>query len=780
MQEPQTPKALDARGLELTRLGAVDDAGLVLTSLPLPRGGSAELSLGDRSTYGHPLGHWHDVDLETSAPRRLLLAADGGHSPATLAVGAGHSTPATTPPTAEMELFETSPDEALMWERHRLRLRWQGRSLALALGLRTGDTGFGSTVHWWENCNLVVLEQTPFCTVVEMGGAIALEKEVRAYRAGDSFFANPLLHKHNWLNGHLFARLYANGVCELYAHHINARFFDDGLELADAVPVLGLLVDDATEAQVADLTGEWDGSRAALQLGEVAFHVATAARLATPEQPGRMDVEAGFLTWQPYLGMQLYGGAPTEARIGTPYVCRAEEHRIPRGMARTVRFSCSLNPERSPTIARYAAPPWWYGLCEELGPRPLLPVRNAYDATLDACVDWSKRYAHDGGFEDGSLPRGAGTTTQAPEPGWEGEIPYTLFLQAWRSGDAELYDLAMRSAYEYTDVAIDHAAKMTRMHAYPPPAFSVPMNRVQACVAAWLETGDGYLLNAARAVVDNAHWTHKNAWPRMVVGRDASYVRGAVYLYRYLGDRHYLDIARSGADDVCRSQRADGSFGDQAGGVGIHGEGAYLTKPWMGFMACGGGLDLLEMGLASDEVRTCVHRFADWLRDEQYEHDSGVRGWDYQHAFAGKPRVYNFQTEEWRPLKTGTGGLWSIDYLARFLTFCSLDRDDAWFFDAWVETYDTGPTARGSDHAVAQSLQYVTWVQDRLWNATLDADGDVIAEPVWLGPRTPSSGTVMTPAGEVFVRWEGDAVRSEGPVPIDSRPRRIDYVCRPA
>ncbi len=90
---------------------------------------------------------------------------------------------------------QINPDEALMWECHRLRLHWQGHSVALALGMRTGGT-----VHWWENCSLDVLEQTPFCTVVEIGGAIAHKKETRAHRAGTSFFDNPLLHRHNWLN----------------------------------------------------------------------------------------------------------------------------------------------------------------------------------------------------------------------------------------------------------------------------------------------------------------------------------------------------------------------------------------------------------------------------------------------------------------------------------------------------------------------------------------------------------------------------------------------------
>ena len=147
--------------------------------------------------------------------------------------------------------------------------------------------------------------------------------------------------------------------------------------------------------------------------------------------------------------------------------------------------------------------------------------------------------------------------------------------------------------------------------------------------------------------------------------------------------------------------------GAQSGGVGIHGEGAYITKPWMGFMAVGGLLDLMELGLGSPAIRTTLHRFADALRQEQFEHEDGIRGWDYQHAFDGKPRVFNFKQEAWSPIKTGGRSLWTIDYLARMLTWSSLDRDDAWFFDAWIESYDTAPSTRNSDHAVAQSLQYV-------------------------------------------------------------------------
>jgi len=38
-----------------------------------------------------------------------------------------------------------------------------------------------------------------------------------------------------------------------------------------------------------------------------------------------------------------------------------------------------------------------------------------------------------------------------------------------------------------------------------------------------------------------------------------------------------------------------------------------------------------------------------------------------------------------------------------------------------------------SDHAVAQSLQYISWVQDWLWNARV-VDGKIVAEPVFSDP----------------------------------------------
>jgi hypothetical protein len=251
-------------------------------------------------------------------------------------------------------------------------------------------------------------------------------------------------------------------------------------------------------------------------------------------------------------------------------------------------------------------------------------------------------------------------------------VPYAAFLSAWRSGDANVYDRAMRAAWYFTDVAIDHAAKQVRMHGYPPHAFAVPMSRVLGTIAAWLETGDSYLLETAEAVVETSHRVHRNSWPRLAVGRDASFLRGAVMLYRYTGENYFLRIAASGVEHVVVSQREDGSFGDQGGGSGLHQYGSYIAKPWMGLIATSPVIDYLELGCADPDGRifACVKRFADWLMAELFERLGSV-GWTYQHAYNGVNEALNYSTGDAMTLKHPQSGMWHVEYLARCLMFCT-------------------------------------------------------------------------------------------------------------
>jgi hypothetical protein len=751
-QEAPHPAARYFDRVELHRLGDARPAGLWITSLPVPPGAGTAWSLGGRPTYAEPLGEWPGSDGQ---PRRLLLVADGGdEAPATLRPEAPAATTGSLP-EAEMELLEESQDRFYYWRTDCLKLKWKDKTVRLMMGLRVGDA-----VHWGQFSRLVLEHETPSCRVVTMCGAIPVVQVTQGDIAGGGYNV-PFLHQQNWVYGFLYARLHANGVCEIYARHTNSKFVDSGREFRGVVPVIGIGVDGECP-DLDGLRGLTTGAQEEFTLGGVRFDVNEISRLGSPAKPGRIDVEGSTLVWQPYLGVELYGGLAPAQQTGNPFIISAEDQLFPHGMSRSLRFSLSMNAERSPRVMRYQAPAWWYGLCEEFSPAPLLPVRNDYDAVLEYERQWVRRTIHKGGFEDGCVPRGVSSGKPGrPEPGWEGETPGAMFLSAYRCGDGLDHDLALRAAYFFTDVCIDHADKLVRMHGQSPPAMALPMNRIHACLYAYLETGDPYLRDAAEAVVESSYRAHKNAWPRLSVGRDACFIRGAVLLYRYLNDRHYLDIARDSIRTVAESQFPDGSFGDQGGGTGVHGWNQYIIKPWMGCMAVGGALDLLEMFPADALAWQTARRFADWLMRERHGLESGARGWSYRHGYNGGREFVQINSDE-KVLVLPDHIPWHNEYLARVLPIHSLHTGDPAFFDAWAESHAAQERRVGSngeytssDHSYAQAWQYIPWLQQRLWNATLGENG-LELDPRHFGPRTLATATLLTPEGDVRVRWVDD------------------------
>ncbi|WP_212241530.1 hypothetical protein [Catenulispora pinistramenti] len=750
-------------GLPLTRVGDEEEAGLLLTSLPWPRAEPGPVSLGGQPTDALRLGAWPG----TGFARRLILAADAGEAgaaPAMLPVVRGDVAVGDgSPPWAATEVFERSPEPGYVWERSLLRLGFGGRSVGLAMGLRTGGT-----VHWWEACRLVVVEQTEERLTVEMGGTIAHRHLTGADHREQPSYTNTFVHLHNWLNASIHVRLHRNGVCEVFARHVNARFVDDGLALEDVVPVLGIQT--AEPADSPGLPERWDGSSRRLTVGAARFDFAEVARLATPTRPGDIRSEDGWVVLQPYAGVELFGGACPDEQTGDPFLFRSEDRAFPRGMARTLRFSLSLS-DRSPTVVRYLAPDWWYGLCEELTTRSVLPVTTADDErSLGAARRWVREHMVRGGFEDATVPRNDFQRWDLPdgpryEPGWEGELPYALLLDAWRTGDG--YQDALRAAYAITDIAVDHAAKLMRMHGHPPNALSLPMSRMQGTIAAYLETGDPFLLRTAQTVVESAHATHLNSWPRLAVGRDACYLRAAILLYRYLGDEYFLRLADEGAQTVAASQRANGTFGDQGGGAGMHAWMGYITKPWMGLLALGGLLDRLELrpeGTSPDEaalgpLHDAVLRFGDWLLAER-----GAGGWSYQHDYDGRRTHEDLRTGKVYPLPTPPP-YWHHDTLARLLAYCSVSTGDPAYLQAWRESHDLfwtpdAGTSAGAgasdpisasgvaDHVVGAALQFVPALHDRLW-AVRWPDGSAESAPAMAALAGPASGaaTVSAPDG---------------------------------
>ena len=224
-------------------------------------------------------------------------------------------------------------------------------------------------------------------------------------------------------------------------------------------------------------------------------------------------------------------------------------------------------------------------------------------------------------------------------------------------------------------------------------------------------------------------------------------------LYRYLGDEHYRAIAREGAGMAARSQRPAGSFGDQAGGTGIHQWGTFITKPWMGLMCTEGILDYWHLFPDEPGLAECVIRLGDWLLRERIERD-GRRGWAYQHDFDGKRRHFDLQSGTWWDLPAG-GPSQLHDSLGRLMFVCSSLTGNPAYLEAWTDSRDWESTTHGGDHALAATGQHLPWVQARLWQATLTPEG-IRIRPSHFGPLTPKEATILAPDGGIPVAWNED------------------------
>ena len=80
---------------------------------------------------------------------------------------------------------------------------------------------------------------------------------------------------------------------------------------------MGIGVDGATP-NVADMQELTTGKQEEITLGGVRFDVNEVSRLGSPEKPGRVDVADDTLIWQPYLGVEMYGGLAPEQQTAVP------------------------------------------------------------------------------------------------------------------------------------------------------------------------------------------------------------------------------------------------------------------------------------------------------------------------------------------------------------------------------------------------------------------------------------------------------------------------------
>jgi hypothetical protein len=499
----------------------------------------------------------------------------------------------------------------------------------------------------------------------------------------------------------------------------------------------------------------WTGGCDQLTVNGVPFDMTEVARLASPAQPGSITSHDGFTVLQPYEGAELFGGICPESLTGDSYIVKSHQKIWPKGMARSLRFSFSLS-DRSPRVARYMAPAWLYGVCEELVPgASYLTVKDVHEDNMDNSAKYLLDHHVRHGFEDSAFFRHLRVRDNKHmrgEPSWEGDTPWGLMLYSYRSTDEQAHRLAIRAGYYFADVVIDHSANTARMHGYPPDGYALSMNRVTCVIGAYLETGDSWLLETAQSLVEESHWTHRNSWPRMAVGRDATYGHSAAMLYRYFADEHFRHITHYCAMSVAHAQMPEGCWGDQGGGAGIHMWAAYIVKPWMGMLATQVVLDYLDIHPEEPTLRECVVKFANWLFSERLDHEEGYKTWAYQHMYNRKRRIFNMYSRLWSDLPNKPG--WYQNNMSRLFGRVWLITGDKQFLEP-MEDNIPRKLESGGDHGTSATLQYMPWYTTRLWRPVLTREG-VVVEPLNVGPKTPTTATVLTPAGPVSLAWEAN------------------------
>lgn len=690
------------------RVGGSPNARALCLSLPLPQGEGEAVAFRGPSTQQQPLGQWPALEGSPGGPRRLLLTACSSSAPDEIEL-VRQEAPAGefSGPDAHVAVLEESPDPVSPHEIGELVLSVPGSEMGLRVGLQTEEG-----LHWWQWVRLEVLESGPVCRTIRAQGAIPVHIDKPEDEPAEGMpFTHPSAHRHNHVRGEVFIRCYANGVIDLRVRHVNGTFFSEGGDVCGAVPVIGFRAPGlAGETSPREVIGpeRWEAPA-------VAIDTTPGATLLGRDAPGKVWSADGCLIYQPYAGVEPKAGKPAHLVHGDNYLSRAEQRRIPRGVARTVRLWASLG-EAPPEVATYLMPDWWYGASGELFLEPLVPVRDRFSQSFEAAVSFFLHRAHTHCFDDGAV----GRSVRLPEePGWEGETSFGQILAAYHTGDPAVYDLAIRSCYHLADVGTDHVRQAVRMHGYAPPALSLSMQRVAGMISGYLETGDSWFIETAEAVADHAwHWDTA-AWPRRSIGRDASYIRSLLALYRCTGHELYKKRGREALRRVVATQLPDGSYRQQGGTVGLHAAVNLTVKPWMGCAATEAIIDYLF--LEDDEaMERAVMRFADWLLGHKVSFD-GETYWPYRYSGGDGNRNTDTNLPSRRP--------WHVEYLALIMGWAAVRTGKPDYYRAWSESWEAYGVSRISlDHAATKAVQHVTWLRSRLWGARLDQDG-VTTEP---------------------------------------------------
>ena len=668
--------------------------------------------------HARPIAWWS----RNRIPRRVMLSvstdAPLGASP-TVSIDAGQADKAGSSPwRVESRAFAKND-----WRPYKVVLRggshaesfsqfddlvltYKDRAIPIRLGTRREkfhDSAATSNQHdWWQWTIAETLVDTAELKLVRVGGLLYNE---------DTFEQCDVL-----------LELFGNGVVRVSAHFVNARVIGDGWEYF-GIPVIAFGHALAPEAPVA-----LDGAQTTFALGPGLLDITDSIDMTSKEFPGRLYAHEGLFVYQPWKDQRVTDKVQT---MHKPFVVDVGEGTIPRGMARTVRFTVSLS-DAPPRVARMQAPAWMYAMGGDLWKGDFLPAQWRYAQTIHGIAsnvakpDARYHGTFEAGYSDAASEGMGGTT---------------LIYSGMHSGDPFHVRRGIDYTYAWADMMVDHVDFSVRQPFTGYYWKTISYYKFNDLVWGYLETGDPYLLETAEHCANAYYAMFRSLWPIRSIGRGLWPAQGMIDLYAYTRDPHYLECAL----DLCKKamvtyQDPNQLPGHQMG-VGPNGIGNINEPGMQGFA---------ELVLAHTVLQIAMHG----------ESDIFVPG-ERERVLAFAAQVVDLVQSSLRTKGANAPGGWR-EYETGMLiqTMAPLAREEGRVqriteLEEWtarVEQYLAGESSGRPYHAVTGRARYDALTIGARW-----VDGTVAVDSTYL-PEAADGKTVQveTPLGPVRFQLKRD------------------------
>jgi|GEM_PF-5815937 len=496
-------------------------------------------------------------------------------------------------------------------------LRLAGRTIGIRMGLRPNSKPDGadpSSYAWWQWCAAERIWSGPIAEAWRIGGHLApytVETEGHFTKNGlDELGRRILETTGDILHGEMYVIAWRSGAVQITAH-FRSGYFHNFPKPIPAFPVIQIsnLNGLFEPGEIQEAPTATDGGA-----GDV-IDLTASSQVFSREHPGRLEQIKNAVVVQPWTDLRVLAAKNKENQF--VYLDPAKSDIIPAGVSRSFRFNLGIGTD--PHVARYQVPPDWYCQCNVIetdapGPAAEVAIRSR---------DLIEKYTQYGGFDTGRTWRYLRRDLRSGKPEedgaeWDGDLAHGAFTLAYQLDDtpSRAWETYLHYAYHAADIGCYHGAWLGRLEIASSLTAPLPKFRVGGLVSGYLETGDPYLLEIARALTHQHMAMDWALQPRARIGRDAYPLHGILHLWDHSAEPHLLEHAETMTRRLLATQIPDGGFDSQAG-AGVFTGTSCLTNPQsIGF---GSGLlspiaivALLDREQSDDS--SIIEQMAQWIR----------------------------------------------------------------------------------------------------------------------------------------------------------------------